>query len=102
MNQQELNIEIPEELEGLIPDFMRRREVDIEEFKRMVSEEDFEGIRLLAHKIKGHGGGYGLYVLTELGAEIETASRDRDINRTRIAIERFEITVRAIKRVLKL
>ena len=46
-------IDIPQELEPLIPGFLDRRDSDVAELKSMMAEEDFEGLALLGHRLKG-------------------------------------------------
>ena len=42
---------------------------------------EFERARVLGHNLKGSGGAYGLMCVTQLGASIENAAKERDVGR---------------------
>jgi HPt (histidine-containing phosphotransfer) domain-containing protein len=59
---------------------------------------DFHRIELLAHSMKGTGGGYGFDAITALGASLETAARqgaheevERDLASLRSYLSRVEV-----------
>ena len=43
-----------------------------------VERSDYETIHALGHKMSGTGGSYGFPRITEIGAAIERAARERD------------------------
>ena len=47
------------ELEELIPNYLENRHRDVQSIVDARVQGDFEAIRLLAHSMKGSGGGYG-------------------------------------------
>ncbi|MGQ0637699.1 MAG: Hpt domain-containing protein [Planctomycetaceae bacterium] len=49
----------------------------------------FESLRVLAHQLKGAGGGFGFPGVTDLAAELERASRSADIEAIRPALDRL-------------
>ena len=69
---------VDQDLEVLIPGFMDNRRDEIDSLRDLLRQEDFSAIENLGHAIKGTGGGYGFDKITDLGAEIEEASKDRD------------------------
>jgi CheY-like chemotaxis protein len=71
-------------LKELIPAYLENRSKDVETLRRALENGDFSGIRNLAHKIKGSGGGYGFDRITTIGAAMEQAAAEAD----RGAIER--------------
>ncbi len=65
-------------LREIVPGYLTNRRTDVIAFRTALENDDFQTIRMTAHKIKGTGGGYGFPVLTELGAAIENAAITRD------------------------
>lgn len=50
---------------------------------------DFDGVRTLAHQLKGAGGGYGFNGLTDVAAELEAACKANDADRIGPALDRL-------------
>lgn len=98
----DIKIDIPEELSHLIPGFLDRRDAEVSDLKKMVSEKDFDGMRMLGHKLKGQGGGYGLFILTDIGAELEKAAKDANIREAESVSQKYEMTLREIRNRLNL
>jgi HPt (histidine-containing phosphotransfer) domain-containing protein len=73
-----LNVRIDPELADLIPGFLENRESDVETIKKAVERGDFEEVRVLAHNMKGAGGGYGFETITEIGDALEQAAKQGD------------------------
>jgi histidine phosphotransfer protein HptB len=66
------------DLEDLIPGYLGNRQKDIRSIEAALDQGDFEGIRVLAHSMKGSGGGYGFDGITEIGAALEKAAIGRN------------------------
>lgn len=62
----------------LIPGFLEKRRQDIATMQEALYRGDFQTIQTLAHQMKGSGGGYGFDVISEIGAGLEQAARERD------------------------
>ena len=75
MDKQKIIIHADPDVKELIPTFLENRRKDVEEIARLVSSENYERIRLLAHSMKGSGAGYGFDLITEIGAEMERAAK---------------------------
>jgi len=69
---------VPSELRHLIPGFIDRREKEVCELFLLLKAKDFVGIGDIAHKLKGVGTGYGFEFLTEIGAQLELAAKNKD------------------------
>ena len=41
---------------------------------------DFQTVTILGHNLRGSGGGFGFQAITELGADLEQASEDADVD----------------------
>jgi signal transduction histidine kinase/DNA-binding NarL/FixJ family response regulator len=65
-------------LEDLIPGYLDNRRRDVDALLLFLEQGDFAGIRDLAHKIKGSGGGYGFDGITEIGGALEQAAAGGD------------------------
>ncbi|MDD4599968.1 hypothetical protein SDC9_13829 [bioreactor metagenome] len=74
-------IQIDQELADLIPGFMENRNSDIIQLTAALQQEDYAKIMVVGHTLKGIGGGYGFPVITDLGAAIEQAAKDQDIDK---------------------
>ena len=62
----------------LIPGFLQNRRKDIAAMLDAVQRGDFESVQVLGHSMKGDGGGYGFDAITEIGAALEQAAKQRN------------------------
>jgi HPt (histidine-containing phosphotransfer) domain-containing protein len=74
-------------MEDLVPSYLDKRRAEIAKYRQALIDEDFETIRMLAHKLKGTGAGYGFEELTSLGGQIEKAATSRDAARVRMCVD---------------
>ena len=74
-------------MESLVPSYLDKRRAEIAKYRQALSEEDFETIRMLSHKLKGTGAGYGFEELTSLGGQIEKAATSRDAAQVRLGVD---------------
>ena len=70
-------VAVDKEIAGLVPRFLANRAADVEKIRGALARSDFEAIRVTAHGLKGVGGGYGFPEISEMGAAIEAAARQR-------------------------
>jgi signal transduction histidine kinase/CheY-like chemotaxis protein len=78
-------------MEDVVPGYLEKRRADLGVYRAALSANDLDGIKKLAHKMKGTGAGYGFQTLTDLGASLERAAIDR--NSARIAKDLDELAV---------
>lgn len=69
---------IDSELKELIPNYLKKREEELQKMTGWLLSGNFDEIREIGHKIKGSGGGYGFRKLSEIGAVLEAASREKN------------------------
>jgi HPt (histidine-containing phosphotransfer) domain-containing protein len=69
---------VDRELEDIIPVFLSNRRKDLAALRTALADKDFETIRVLGHRMKGDGGGYGFDRITEIGGAMELAAARRD------------------------
>ena len=60
----------------LVPIFVNRVAEHVRTLQELLYKRDWLAIRNLAHQLKGAGGGYGLQVVTNLGAELEHSAEE--------------------------
>ena len=73
-----LVVQIDPDLEDIVPGFLENRRKDIVSIQTAIPHGDFETIRMLGHRLKGDGGGYGFDAISEIGTAIEHAAARRD------------------------
>ena len=69
-------VKVDQDLEDLIPGFLKNRFKDIDDIHKALEVRDYEKIRIIGHSMKGAGGGYGFDYVTELGKAIEAAAKE--------------------------
>lgn len=67
-------VEIDPDIAELVPGFLNNRKRDVEEIGRLLTEGNFDAIRIIGHSMAGSAGGYGFPVIGELGKAIEAAA----------------------------
>jgi len=77
------------DLIDLIPGYLDKRREDIGTIHALLADGNFEGIRILAHRMKGSGGGYGFDRITEIGAAMEIAAKDQSKERITHELEQL-------------
>ncbi len=84
-----LRVRVEQGMEELVPAYLEKRRNDIELYRRALAAEDFETVRMLGHRMKGTGAGYGFPVLTEIGSAIEQAALRKDAGGIAAGVERL-------------
>ena len=69
---------IPLYLLPLVGGFLERRSAEIPLLRAAIGENDFATIKLLGHRLKGNGAGFGFPLLSRLGAELEASASAND------------------------
>ena len=71
-------IQVDSDLEDLIPGFLENRQRDITTIFDALGRNDYDFIAKAGHTMKGVGGGYGFDAITDIGASIEQAAKQKD------------------------
>ncbi len=79
------------DLVELIDEFVAGLGVDKESIRKVLECGDYEGLRRLAHQMKGAGESYGYPMLTEAATVLEEAAKARDVEGCTTALDKFEI-----------
>lgn len=69
---------VDEDLEDLVPGFLKKKQGELEELGSSLTDKDFERVRQLGHKLKGTFNMYGFEFLSDACAVIETAAVEQD------------------------
>jgi HPt (histidine-containing phosphotransfer) domain-containing protein len=67
-------VQVPKELEGIMPTFLANREKDITIFGESLEQDKFDTIKVIGHKLAGNAGSYGLPDLGAIGVKIEESA----------------------------
>ncbi len=79
MSENRITVSVDADLEDLIPGFLENRSADIDKLRQALAASDFAVIQSTGHNLKGVGGGYGFEHMSELGAGIENAAKQQDL-----------------------
>ena len=75
---EKIHVRIITDLAELIPGFLANRRKDVQILINALERQNADAVGTVGHKMRGDGGGYGFYVLTEIGAGLEEAAKERN------------------------
>ena len=90
MSDEKIVVQVDPDLEDLIPGFLKNRTLEVEKLRSEIDKNNFENIASMGHSIKGVGGGYGFELMSELGANIEDAAKQSNVEAIRENIDRLD------------
>ena len=88
-NKGKIKVHLDPEIQELVPGFLENRRKDVKTIQAALAKSDFATIVVLGHTMKGDGGGYGFDAITDIGAFIETAAKQKSAERVRQGVERL-------------
>src|SRR5687768_3018894 len=71
-------VAVDPDLQDLVPGFLENRRKDAAALDRAAHAKDFSTVRLLGHRMKGDGGGYGFQEISRIGNALEQAALRED------------------------
>ena len=71
-------VKIEADMAELIPPFIENRHADIAAMREALPKGDYAFIQRTGHGMKGAGAGFGFGAVTEIGAAIEQAAKDKN------------------------
>ena len=80
-----ITVHIDSGLEDIIPGFLENRRRDVQTLETALQHNDLKTIRVIGHRMKGDGGGYGFDAISAIGDGMEQAAAREDRN----AIQRY-------------
>lgn len=74
-------VSIDPDLEAIVPGFLENRRKDILTLNAALRGNDWKTLRLLGHRMKGDGAGYGFQAISSIGDALEQAALrgDREV-----------------------
>ncbi len=85
-----------EDLVVLIDEFAAGLGEDIASMRTVLEGGDYDGLRRLAHQMKGAGGSYGYPMLTETAKVLEEAAKEEDVKTGTTALDELEALCQAV------
>ncbi len=76
-----IRVALDDSIRDIAPAFLEKRRKDLPKLQAALAAADFEALRIAGHNLKGTGSGYGFPALTEIGAALESAAKERDLIR---------------------
>ena len=82
-----ITVYIDSGIEDIVPGFLENRRRDVHTLETALQHNDLKTIRVIGHRMKGDGGGYGFDAISVVGAALEQAAarEDRDAIRRHAA-----------------
>ncbi len=65
-------------LEEIVPGFLENRRRDVQILETALQQSNLAQIRMIGHRMKGDGGGYGFDAISTIGAVLEHAAARED------------------------
>ena len=85
-----IRVEIDPELADIVPGYLEGRRNELAVLRAALDSSDMESLRMLGHRMKGSGGGYGFEGISEIGLHLEQAARDGDVAASTAAVDALE------------
>lgn len=95
-------VQIPEQVRALIPGFLSRRVDDIQALRQFFEAQNFPELSMIGHRLKGCGTAYGFKMVSDVGAQIESAANQKDITLLRALISDYETIIMDLKKQIEL
>jgi len=73
-----ITVHIDQGLEELVPGFLENRRGDVQILETALGQNNLAQIRIIGHRLKGDGGGYGFDAISMVGAALEQAAARED------------------------
>ncbi|MFQ5686099.1 MAG: response regulator, partial [Candidatus Scalindua sp.] len=86
------------DLVELIDEFAAGLEADVESMRKALENGNHDGLRRLAHQMKGAGGSYGYPMLTEAAKTIEEAAKVKDNDACMLTLDKLAMLYHAVVR----
>ena len=73
-----ITVSIDPGLEEIVPGFLENRQRDVQALETALQQNNLAQIRIIGHRMKGDGGGYGFDAISSIGAALEQAAARED------------------------
>ncbi|MBF0110817.1 MAG: Hpt domain-containing protein [Magnetococcales bacterium] len=85
-----LVVKVDKDLEDITPGYLENRRKDLAALPLALAENQFEAIKMIGHRMKGSGAGYGFQAISDLGTRIERAANSQDQDEIRACVTQLE------------
>ncbi|MCP4252243.1 MAG: response regulator [Candidatus Scalindua sp.] len=82
----------------LIDEFVTGLKEDVESMRKVQEDGDYDGLRRLAHQMKGAGGSYGYQILTEAASALEETAKAKNAEDSTTILDEIETLCQAADR----
>lgn len=72
--------------EGLLPDYIKRRENDVLMLEQALASGDLKKIEHICHMVRGNATTFGFPGLSEMCREIESAARESNVDKIKVTL----------------
>ena len=73
-------IRISSDIEEIVPGFLEGRAKDVQSLREFIGSGEIAEIQTIGHKLKGNSGSYGFDEMGVIGAKIEEAAKQNDVD----------------------
>lgn len=91
INTNIIHVTIDKDLQDIVPGYIENRIKSFPKLRDSLEKRDFKALEVYGHQLKGNAGGYGLYQVGLIGAEIEKSALDKNISNLENSIKNLEI-----------
>lgn len=92
-------VKVNKVIADLVPGYLEARRNELEEIWERIGQADLDTLRVIGHRLRGSGEGYGFREITLLGAQIEDAAQAGQLHVVREAAARLEEYVAVVSYV---
>lgn len=76
-----MKIYIDKDLEDVFPGYLENRHKELIELQTLIDNKDLGKLKVLAHRLAGNAGSYGLAFLSEVGSKMEADCLKSDLSK---------------------
>nr|BDT29328.1 Hpt domain-containing protein [Bacteriovorax sp. HI3] len=70
--------------------YLSRRQAEVAQLKESLAKDDFEFSQVVGHRLKGHGETFGFPQISALGISLETAAKDRNMEKLKEIVKSLD------------
>ena len=96
-----ITVSVDHDLEEIVPSYLENRRNDVVLLKKSLEQGNFDSLRILGHRMKGSGTGYGFDEISDIGRCIEKSAKDSCPDSLKSSIIRLESFLNQVEVVYK-
>ena len=99
---QSIVVVVDSDLEDIIPIFLESKKKEIVNILDSLDRNDYENIKIMGHKWKGTGAGYGFQAISDIGIDLEKAAKEESGESIHKLMEKLSDYLKHVKVVYSL